>query len=154
MIDETLKEQKAAPGEVPASSALTAVETSAEIKKKKKVKKHVPRAHIHIQATFNNTIISVADPMGAVLFQVSAGKSGFKGPKKSTPYAASTAVRSVMEKFQDYGIEQVDVTVRGAGSGREAAIRALHACGLIVVSIKDRTPVPHNGPRPPKVRRV
>ena len=115
MIDETLKEEKIVPLEAPAGAVAPVAETSAEQKKNKKVKKHVPRAHIHIQATFNNTIISVADPMGAVLFQVSAGKSGFKGPKKSTPYAASTAVRSVMERFQDYGIEQVDVTVRGSG---------------------------------------
>lgn len=153
MTDETTKVQAPVVADPKTEQAVEA-EAKLEPKKKKKVKKHVPRAHVHIQATFNNTIISVADQQGAVLFQVSAGKSGFKGPKKATPYAASTAVRSVMDKFQDYGIEQADVTVRGAGAGREAAIRAIHACGLAVVSIKDKTPVPHNGPRPPKIRRV
>jgi len=124
------------------------------VKKKKKLKRHVPRAHVYIQATFNNTIMSVADQQGGVLFQISAGRSGFKGPKKATPYAASTAVRSAIDKFREFGITQADVTVKGAGSGREAAIRALHSCGINVVSIKDKTPVPHNGPRPPKPRRI
>lgn len=129
-------------------------EEKAVAKKKKKVKRHVPRAHVFVQSTFNNTIISVADQQGGVLFQISAGKSGFKGPKKATPYAASAAVRAAIDKFREFGIIQADVVVKGAGSGREAAIRALHGCGINVASIKDKTPVPHNGPRPPKPRRV
>lgn len=143
--------------------AQSPVEESVEMKdtekaavktKKKKVKKHVPRAHVYIQATFNNTIINISDNQGAVLFQLSAGRSGFKGPKKATPYAASTAIRGAIDRFREFGITQVDIIVKGAGAGREAAIRAIHACGIQVISIKDKTPIPHNGPRPRKPRRV
>ena len=146
-------EQKIEPAAGSETTEIKDAEKSAA-KKKKKAKRHVPRAHVYVQSTFNNTIINVADQQGGVLFQISAGRSGFKGPKKATQYAASTAVRAAIDKFREFGVTQVDVVVKGAGSGREAAIRALHGCGINVVSIKDKTPVPHNGPRPPKPRRI
>jgi small subunit ribosomal protein S11 len=119
-----------------------------------KKRKVVTQGQAHILATYNNTIITLTDQQGNVLAWASAGHVGFRGPKKSTPYAATQIVRSAIEKVKDMGLANVDVFVRGVGSGREAAIRALHANGLNVLSIKDRTPVPHNGPRPRKVRRV
>ncbi len=122
----------------------------------KRKKKRVSVAHgiAHIQATYNNTIVTITDLSGNVLASCSAGQAGFRGPKKSTPYAAGIIVRSAVEKLLDVGMKNVDVRVRGVGFGREAAIRALGANGLNVLSIKDVTPVPHNGPRPPKPRRV
>lgn len=122
--------------------------------KKKSKKKFVQSGMVYIQATYNNTIITVTDQGGAVLAWSSAGKMGFKGPKKSTPFAAGITVRDVVEHVRDFGLKNVDVFVRGVGSGREAAVRALGAQGLNVISIKDVTPIPHNGVRPPKVRRV
>lgn len=128
----------------------------ADVKKKtkKKIKKHVPQARMYIQSTYNNTIISCADPSGNVLAWVSSGSSGFKGPKKATPYAASVIVKSLFEKIKDYGIKQVEVFVKGVGSGRESAIRTIAQNGVSVTSIRDVTPVPHNGTRPPRPRRV
>lgn len=123
-------------------------------KRKKKVRQSVRRGQAHIQATYNNTIITLTDQNGNVLAWSSAGARGFKGPKKSTPYAAGIVVKDVVEKIKDTGMQEVDVFVKGIGSGREAAVRALQANGLQVVSIKDVTPIPHNGCRPPKVRRV
>ncbi len=123
-------------------------------KRKKKVKKIVKRGQAHIQATYNNTIVTLTDANGNTLAASSAGACGFKGPKKSTPYAAGIIVRTVAEKVKDCGLEQVDVFVKGVGSGREGAVRALHANGLEVMSIKDMTPIPHNGCRSPKPRRV
>lgn len=105
-------------------------------------------------ATYNNTIVSITDQSGNLIASSSAGQNGFKGPKKSTPYAAGIIVRNVAEKVKDTGMQQVDVFVKGVGSGREGAIRALHANGLEVMSIKDNTPIPHNGCRQPKPRRV
>jgi len=122
--------------------------------RKKKIKKSVKRGQAHVQATYNNTIITLTDQTGNVLATSSAGMCGFKGPKKSTPYAASIIVKNVIEKIKDIGLVEVDVFVKGVGSGREGAVRALHANGLNVLSIKDETPIPHNGCRPPKVRRV
>ncbi len=108
----------------------------------------------YVQATYNNTMISITDQSGNVLGWSSAGHIGFKGPKKSTPYAASLTVKDALSKVQDTGLQQIDVFVKGVGSGRESAIRALGTQGLTILSIKDITPIPHNGCRPPKVRRV
>ena len=121
---------------------------------KKKVKRHVPHANMYIQSTYNNTIVSCADQSGNVLAWSSAGQNGFKGPKKATPYAASIIVKTLFEKIKDYGIKQVDIFVKGVGSGRESAIRTIAQHGVSVQSIKDVTPTPHNGTRPPKPRRV
>lgn len=125
-----------------------------QVKTKKKVKKTIKKGQAHIQATYNNTIISLTDPQGNVLGWSSAGLNGFKGAKKATPYAAGIVVRVAAEKVKDYGLNEVEVFVRGVGAGREAAIRALHANGLAIISIKDMTPIPHNGCRPKKPRRV
>ncbi len=122
--------------------------------KKKKVERQVPRANAYIQATYNNTIITISDPNGNVLGWSSAGVVGFKGPKKATPYAASLVTKDLMDKIVNYGVKEVSVFVKGIGGGREGAIRALHTNGLNVMSINDVTPIPHNGCRPPKRRRV
>ena len=122
--------------------------------KRKKVKRIVKRGQAHIQATYNNTIVSISDLNGNVLAQSSAGSNGFKGPKKATPYAATIIVKSITEQVSQFGVQEVDVYVRGVGSGRESAVRALHANGINVMSIKDVTPIPHNGCRPKKPRRV
>ena len=122
--------------------------------KKKTKKKFVSVGMVYIQATYNNTIITITDQNGAVIGWSSAGKMGFRGPKKSTPYAAGITVRDLIERIRDVGLKTVDVFVRGVGSGREAAVRALGAQGLAINSIKDITPIPHNGCRPRKVRRV
>ncbi|KPL01650.1 MAG: 30S ribosomal protein S11 [candidate division Zixibacteria bacterium SM23_73_2] len=127
-------------------------------KGKKKVKKRARKAEpsgiAFIQATFNNTIISITDPTGNVLVWSSAGKLGFKGSKKSTPFAAQVAAKAVAREALDLGVKKVRVCVKGPGSGREAAIRSLQATGLEITAIKDVTPLPHNGCRPPKRRRV
>ncbi|OGY81719.1 MAG: 30S ribosomal protein S11 [Candidatus Kerfeldbacteria bacterium RIFCSPHIGHO2_12_FULL_48_17] len=134
--------------------ATTPTTSSAAPIKKKKKRHHVARGLAFIQATYNNTIVSLADQQGNILSWASAGKAGFKGPKKATPYAAGVIVKLAVEKARDYGLKDVDVNVKGIGSGREAAIRALGANGLNVVSIRDVTPIPHNGVRRPKPRRV
>ncbi len=121
---------------------------------KKKVRRNVPRAQAHIQATYNNTIITITDPDGNVLCWASAGSSGFKGSRKSTPYAAQLAGRNVARQARDYGVRELQVFVKGPGPGREAAIRTLMGEGFTVVEITDVTPLPHNGCRPPKKRRV
>jgi small subunit ribosomal protein S11 len=108
----------------------------------------------HIQSTFNNTIITITDMDGNVLAWASSGSSGYKGSRKSTPYAAQVAAEIAVEKAKSYGLEKVDVYMRGIGSGRDSAVRTLHSSGLYVSSIKDVTPVPHNGCRPRKPRRV
>ena len=122
--------------------------------RKKKVKKNVPEGVAHIQSTFNNTIVTITDKNGSVISWASSGALGFKGSKKSTPYAAQMAAETAAKAAVVHGLKTVEVMVKGPGSGREAAIRALQACGLEVTSIKDVTPVPHNGCRPPKRRRV
>ena len=124
------------------------------IKSKKKVKKSIKKGQAYIQATYNNTIVTIADGQGNSLAWSSAGANGFKGPKKATPYAAGIIVRNVVEKTKEMGLAEVDVFVKGVGAGREAAIRALHANGLAIGSIKDLTPIPHNGCRAKKTRRV
>ncbi len=120
----------------------------------KKEKKHVTVGIAHIQATFNNTIVTITDQKGNVLTWASAGSVGFKGSRKGTPYAAQVAAETAAKKAMDMGVRQVDIYVKGPGAGRESAIRALQAAGLDINIIKDVTPVPHNGCRPPKRRRV
>lgn len=122
--------------------------------KKKKKKIIVNKGQAHITATYNNTIVTLTDSTGNVLAWSSAGLMGFKGPKKSTPYAAETIVRDAVTKAKNYGLQEVDVFVKGVGSGRDSAIRSLNSNGLTVLSIKDVTPIPHNGCRPKKPRRV
>ncbi|MBI2483039.1 30S ribosomal protein S11 [Candidatus Uhrbacteria bacterium] len=119
-----------------------------------KPRPQVPRGRACVSATYNNTIVTITDPKGDVLAWSSAGSCGFRGPKKATPYAASIVVREVLRKLEGVGLKEVSVFVRGVGSGRESAVRALHANGLHVASIKDVTPIPHNGCRPPKPRRI
>jgi small subunit ribosomal protein S11 len=123
-------------------------------KVRRKEKKNIAHGHAHIKSTFNNTIVSITDPTGAVIAWASAGHVGFKGSRKSTPFAAQLAAESAARKAQEHGMRKVDVFVKGPGSGRETAIRSLQATGLEVGSIQDVTPVPHNGCRPPKRRRV
>ena len=121
---------------------------------KKKEKKIVPMGYVHIQATFNNTIVSIADPVGNVVAWSSAGSLGFRGSRKGTPFAAQQASATAANKCREFGMRVVEVRISGPGAGRESAIRALSTAGLEVRSIKDVTPVPHNGCRPPKKRRV
>lgn len=125
-----------------------------QVKKKVKVRKGVSHAVAHIKATFNNTIISITDLKGGSLVTSSAGAVGFKGTKKGTPFAAQLAAENVGKKALEIGVAEVDVLVKGPGSGRETAIRALQAAGLSILSIRDVTPIPHNGCRPKKRRRV
>ena len=127
---------------------------AAKVKTRKKKKRLVPRGRAYVQSTYNNTIVTITDAQGNVLSWSSAGKNGFKGPKKATPYAAGIIAKNAVERASEYGIREVDVFVKGVGSGREAAVRALHANGVEVLSIKDMTPIPHNGPRAKKPRRV
>lgn len=122
--------------------------------KKKKEKKNVPDAVAHIYSTFNNTIITIADKKGDVLAWSTAGKKGFSGSKKSTPYAAQVAAEDVAGAIKDYGVRNLEVNIKGPGSGREAAVRALANLGFTITSIRDVTPLPHNGCRPRKRRRV
>lgn len=127
-------------------------------KKKDKSKKRVvtvePTGHVHIQATFNNIIISITNLSGQVISWASAGKMGFKGSKKNTPYAAQTAAQECATKAYELGLRKVEVFVKGPGSGRESAIRTIQSVGIEITTIKDVTPLPHNGCRPPKKRRV
>ena len=121
---------------------------------KKRVKKNIDRGQAHIQSSFNNTIVTLTDTEGNAISWASAGGLGFKGSRKSTPYAAQMAAEAAAQAALPHGLKSVEVMVKGPGSGREAAILALQACGIEVTSIKDVTPVPHNGCRPPKRRRV
>ena len=123
-------------------------------KVRRKEKKNVAFGHAHVKSTFNNTIVTITDPTGAVISWASAGTVGFKGSRKSTPFAAQMAAEAAARRAQEHGMRKVDVFVKGPGSGRETAIRSLQAVGLEVGSIQDVTPVPHNGCRPPKRRRV
>ncbi|MBN2327917.1 MAG: 30S ribosomal protein S11 [Candidatus Omnitrophica bacterium] len=121
---------------------------------KKKVKKNVPRGIVHIQATFNNTIVTITDMEGNTLSWATSGNTGFKGSRKSTPYAAQITAQEAANRAMDSGLQEVEVRVKGPGSGREAAIRALQIVGLKIRMIKDVSPIPHNGCRPPQRRRV
>jgi small subunit ribosomal protein S11 len=123
-------------------------------KVRRKEKKNVAAGHAHIKSTFNNTIVTITDPGGAVISWASAGTVGFKGSRKSTPFAAQLAAENAARKAQEHGVKKVDVFVKGPGSGRETAIRSLGAVGLEVGTIQDVTPTAHNGCRPPKRRRV
>ena len=120
----------------------------------RKTRRNIAYGAAHIQATFNNTIVTITDPNGDVITWASSGNLGFKGSRKGTPYAAQIAATTAAKKAMDFGMKQVDIFVKGPGSGRESAIRALQAAGLEINLIKDVTPVPHNGCRPPKRRRV
>ena len=122
--------------------------------KKKKIKKNILNGIAFVQSTFNNTIISITDTNGNVISWASAGQKGFKGSRKSTPYAAQIAADAAASKALEYGMKTLSVEVKGPGSGRETALRALQARGFKILSIKDTTPMPHNGTRPPKKRRV
>jgi small subunit ribosomal protein S11 len=121
---------------------------------RRRERKNVPVGKAYIQSSFNNTIVTITDPTGNALSWGSSGSAGFKGSRKSTPYAAGLAADQAARRAMDHGLRQVDVFVKGPGSGREAAIRSLQAAGLTVSSIVDVTPIPHNGCRPPKKRRV
>ncbi|HZE21971.1 MAG TPA: 30S ribosomal protein S11 [Desulfobaccales bacterium] len=122
--------------------------------RKKREKKNIPTGMAHIKATFNNTLVTITDPMGNVVAWSSAGVQGFKGSRKGTPFAAQLAAQDAARKAMEHGMRNVDVFVKGPGAGREAALRALQAAGLSVNLIRDVSPIPHNGCRPPKRRRV
>jgi small subunit ribosomal protein S11 len=123
-------------------------------KVKKANRKNIPSGMVFIQATFNNTLVTITDPQGNVVAWSSAGSKGFKGSRKSTPFAAQVAAQDASEKAQEHGMRTVGVLVKGPGAGREAAVRALQASGMRITMIRDITPIPHNGCRPPKKRRV
>jgi len=146
--EEVLKETEARE-----ATERKAAQTTRPKGKKRKIS-HLEEANIFIQSTYNNTIITLTDKEGKVVTWASSGSVGFKGPKKATPFAASRVVEALMEKVKSLNLREIAVFVRGVGSGREAAVRALINHGLEVVSIKDVTPIPHNGCRPPKPRRV
>lgn len=156
MVDEVSQQFPDLGLEVAAPEKAQEKKEGSGLKKKgkKKTYRAVPIGAVHIKATFNNTIVTVTDAHGNVLGWASAGGAGFRGPKKATPYAASVIVKQVLERVKPYGLSDVSVFVRGVGSGREAAVRALNANGLNVIALKDVTPIPHNGCRPPRVRRV
>lgn len=122
--------------------------------KKRRERKNIANGRAHIRATFNNTIVTISDVMGNAVSWASAGELGFKGSRKSTPFAAQSAAETAAKGAMEHGMKTVEVYVKGPGSGREAAVRALQAAGLTVTLIKDVTPIPHNGCRPPKRRRV
>ena len=143
---------KAAAG---TTAGAAAPEKKGKTKKfKKKERKHVPHGIVHIQASFNNTIVTISDQAGNVISWKSSGSLGFRGSRKGTPFAAQQAAMNAANMAREHGLRSVDVKVSGPGSGRESAIRALAAAGIEVRSIKDSTPIPHNGCRPPKRRRV
>jgi len=122
--------------------------------KKRKARRNVSRAVVHIKATFNNTTVTITDPNGDALCWASSGTVGFKGSRKSTPFAAQRAAETCAEKASKFGLKEIEVRIKGPGSGRESAVTALQQSGLIVKAIEDVTPLPHNGCRPPKKRRV
>jgi small subunit ribosomal protein S11 len=129
-------------------------ERKKQTKTRRREKKNVPHGHAHIQASFNNTIITITDPTGGTIAWGSGGVAGFKGSRKSTPYAAALSAEGAAKRAMEHGMRQVEVFVKGPGAGREQAIRSLQSAGLEVSAITDVTPVPHNGCRPPKRRRV
>ena len=149
------KEQNAAPDTAAPAKPAAAGKAKKKEFKKKKERRTVPHGLVHVAASFNNTQITITDPDGRVLCNSSAGAIGFKGSRKGTPYAAQHASLSAASQARDtFGMKSVEVRVKGPGSGRESAVRALAAAGLHIVVIRDVTPIPHNGCRPPKRRRV
>ena len=144
------EEIKTASEKAPAAATVTAVVS----KKKKGKKARVTRGRIYVQSTYNNTIITVTDTSGNVIGWGSAGRTGFKGSKKSTPYAAQKTMEDTIARLKEIGLSEVDVFVKGIGTGRESAVRALQGAGFAILSIKDQTPIPHGGVRPKKARRV
>lgn len=149
MTDEVVTMSEPADAQTPES-----VKKSAARKTKKKTVQQVSLGRAYVQATYNNTIVTITDMQGNTLAWCSSGHMGFKGPKKATPYAASMIMKNVAEKVRPLGLHELHVFVRGVGSGREAAVRGLNAQGFSVLSIKDITPLPHNGCRAPRPRRV
>ena len=138
----------------PAAADQPAARTAVRLATGKKARRQVPSGCVYVQATYNNTLVTFTDPQGNVIAQASAGRAGFRGPKKSTPYAAGMIVRQAATKAHEYGVREVAVFVKGFGSGREAAVRAINANGINILSIKDVSPLPHNGCRPKKPRRI
>jgi small subunit ribosomal protein S11 len=154
LLDDQMTMPAEAPVQTGEGEAVEKKKKKAAPKRKGKKTRQVSRGCAYIQATYNNTIVTLTDTDGNVLAWSSAGGNGFRGPKKATPYAASVVIRRLVEKVADVGMKEVDVFVKGVGQGRESAVRALNANGLNVLSIKDITPIPHNGCRPPRPRRV
>jgi small subunit ribosomal protein S11 len=150
MTEETIIETPAV--EMTAAEVTNAKKVAA--KGKKKAVRQIPQGRAYVHASFNNTIVSLTDANGNVVAWSSAGNCGFKGPKKATPYAASVIVKKISEKCEPYGLKDIHVFVTGIGNGRDAAVRALNTSGFNVLSIKDTTPVPHNGCRPRRARRM
>lgn len=156
-MTEEVKDKIEETAEVSAGSNAAAeqkVEAATKTVKTKKLKKQILKGRATVKCTYNNTIVSISDINGAVLGWASSGMMGFKGAKKATPYAATQVVANVSEKVKKYGLQELEVFVRGVGSGREASIRALSNNGFELLSIKDLTPIPHNGCRPKKPRRI
>ncbi len=151
---ESKKPAKAEAADAKAADAKSAKKPADKPVKKKKVQRDVSFARAYVQCTFNNTIVSITDDHGGVISWASAGSSGFKGTKKGTPFAAQVTAEKAANKAKEMGVRQVMVFVRGPGSGRETAIRALQSAGFTISLIRDVTPIPHNGCRPPKPRRV
>ena len=152
--DKAEKPEKAEKAEKPQTSAPAGDKATAPAPRVKKLKRSVSKAVIHVKATFNNTIVTVTDTQGNTLCWASAGSIGYKGSRKSTPFAAQRAAETAADKATKFGLKEIEVKVKGPGSGRESAITALQAAGLSVKAIEDVTPLPHNGCRPPKKRRV
>ncbi len=149
------QEKAAAPAGAPAAAAPgTGPKKKKGVRPRRREKKHVTVGQAHIQSTFNNTVVSLTDGQGNVLAWGSAGSHGFKGSRKSTPFAAQVTAEATARKAMEHGLKQIEIFVKGRGAGREAAIRSLQAAGLEVTAITDVTPIPHNGCRPPKRRRV
>jgi small subunit ribosomal protein S11 len=153
LVEATTPWARICPGKINRREILLAAKKQTKTRKKREFK-NVGSGVAHIHSSFNNTIVSITDPNGAVIAWASAGHVGFKGSRKSTPFAAQMAAEAVARKAMDHGMKSAEVYVKGPGAGREAAIRSLQATGLEITLIKDVTPIPHNGCRPPKRRRV
>lgn len=151
---ETKSEAKPEAAGSPAAAPAASAAAAEKVPRKRKAKKVVSEGVAHIHSTFNNTIVTITDPQGATLSWASAGTVGFKGSRKGTPFAAQLAAESAARKAQEYGMRSVQVLVKGPGAGRESALRSLQAAGFQIHVIRDVTPIPHNGCRPPKRRRV
>jgi len=154
MAEEKLPPPKSSDAAAPAKSGGAAPAARAPAGRKKKLWKNVTVARAYIQSSFNNTIVSITDEQGQVIVWSTAGSCGFKGTKKGTPFAAQVTADTAAKKAMDAGVKQVHVLVKGPGAGRETAIRGLQGAGLSILSIRDVTPIPHDGCRPPKPRRV